>query len=153
MACKEHHRIGYRAGSLEGCWILAGDNVPGYHALMTSRPGGVPENRKVRQGMQSKSRYARKVKQAIIPKFTVNLGCAHHMRLRFGLRQSSAAFGIWCFSGAWRLALGIFLCVLCVLLRLKIPVISWFQELSSGFKGGGVPPQNQPLPPGNPPQQ
>ena len=67
MAFKEHHRIERRAGSLEGCWILAGDNVPGYHALITSRPGGAPEEHKVIQG--------------IIPKFTVNLGsaspCAH----------------------------------------------------------------------------
>ncbi len=35
-----------------------------------------------------------------------DLNCAGSSRLRFGLRQSSAAFGTWIFSGAWRLILG-----------------------------------------------
>ncbi len=46
--------------------------------------------RKAKQGMQSKSRCARKVSQGIIPKSTVNLGSAHFLRLRFGLRRQAA---------------------------------------------------------------
>jgi hypothetical protein len=149
MACKEHHRISPCAGSPEGCWILAGGNTPGYHDPLITRPGGAQENRKVRQGMQSESRYARKVRQGIIPKSTVDLGCAHNRRLHFALRQSSVAFRIYYFSAAWTLVLGIFLCVLCVLLRLKTLVIKRAHSKSpllKPTKGGRGVPQNQALP-------
>jgi hypothetical protein len=76
MACREHHRIEHCLGSLKGYWILAGGNTPGHHPPMVPRPGVAPEKFKVRQGMQSESRYARKVRQGIIPKSTVDLGCA-----------------------------------------------------------------------------
>jgi hypothetical protein len=46
-------------------------------------------------------------------------GYAGDLRLHLGLPH----FGIWIFSGAWMLVLGIFLCVLCVLLWLKTLVI------------------------------
>jgi hypothetical protein len=59
MTYKEPHQIGHRAGSLEGCWKLAGDNIPGHRAVMTPRPGGAPEKCKPKQGMEAQSSYER----------------------------------------------------------------------------------------------
>ncbi len=143
MACKEHHRIGRFAGSLEGCWILAGGNTPGHRALMTSRPGGALEKCKLKQGMQSKSRYARKVKQGIIPKFTLNLGCAHNRRLRFRLGQPGPrkhsglqllAFGASLELGYW--SLEFLLCPLCSFVAQNLRFQAGFKRFQGG---GGIP--------------
>jgi hypothetical protein len=56
MTCKEHHRFGCHGVSLEGCWKLAGGNTSGHRAIMTPRPGGAPEERKVSQGMEAQTR-------------------------------------------------------------------------------------------------
>src|ERR1700733_9519043 len=86
MTCKEHHRIGRRTGSLEGCWILAcgivtGGNTKGAAGRLPWPAGAA---RKAKQGMQSKSRYARKVNKGIIPKPTLDLGspCAHWKQIQ-----------------------------------------------------------------------
>jgi hypothetical protein len=56
MTRKESHQVAGRGGSLEGCWKLAGDNIPGLCTIMTPRPGGAPEERKISQGMEAQSR-------------------------------------------------------------------------------------------------
>jgi hypothetical protein len=66
MTCKEHHRIGRRAASPEGCWKLAVGNTHGERPGMILRPGGAPEKLRLSKVL--------KVIKGIIPKFTVNLG-------------------------------------------------------------------------------
>ncbi len=56
MTRKEGHGNKHRGSSPEGCWKLAGDNIPGHRAIMTPRPGGAPDERKICQGMQAQSR-------------------------------------------------------------------------------------------------
>jgi hypothetical protein len=56
MTHKEGHANRHRGSNPEGCRKLAGDNIPGECAIMISRPGGAPEERKVSQGMQAQSR-------------------------------------------------------------------------------------------------
>jgi hypothetical protein len=66
-AQKESHRNRHRVSSPEGCWKLAGDNIPGHRAILISRPGGAPENLRLFKVL--------KVIKGIIPKFTLDLGC------------------------------------------------------------------------------
>jgi hypothetical protein len=40
---RQNHSNGRWWSSPKGCRKLAGDNIPGHHAIMTSRPGGAPE--------------------------------------------------------------------------------------------------------------
>jgi hypothetical protein len=56
MTRKESHGNRHRGSSPEGCWKLAGDDIPGQCIIMTLRPGGAPEECKVSQGMEAQSR-------------------------------------------------------------------------------------------------
>ncbi len=69
MTRKEGHQASHRGSSPEGCRTLARDNIPGQCTIMIPRPGGVPDERKLKQGMQ--------------PKSTLDLGCAVSQRLCF----------------------------------------------------------------------
>ncbi len=75
MTCKEYHQRGCLAGSLEGCWILAGGNTPGRHVIMPLRPGGALEYLSLFKVL--------KVIKGIIPKSTLDLGYAMSQRLCF----------------------------------------------------------------------
>jgi hypothetical protein len=66
---RQNHSNGRWWSSPKGCRKLAGDNIPGHHAIMTSRPGGAPE--------QLRQFKVLKVIKGIMPKSTVDLGCAN----------------------------------------------------------------------------